>query len=73
MIALDAGDVHLADDVEAFLGVRVVADDVAEADVMGGLLLFGVRQDGAERLQIAVNVSDDGEFHLRLSNNLKST
>jgi hypothetical protein len=39
---------------------------------MRGLLLFGVRQDGAERLQIAVNVSDDGEFHLRLSNNLKS-
>ena len=72
VVALDAGDVHVADDLEAFLGIGVVADDVAEADVMRGLLLFGVRQNGVERFQIAVNVSDDGEFHLRLSNNFKS-
>ena len=72
VIALDAGDVHVADDFEAFLGIGVVADDVAEADVMRGLLLFGVRQDGLERLQVAVNVSDDGEFHLSLSCNLES-
>ena len=72
VVALHAGDVHVANDLETFLGVGVVTDDIAQADVMGGLLLFSVGQNGPEGFQIAVNVSDDGEFHLRLSNNFKS-
>ena len=52
-----------ADDFEAFLGIGVVADDVAEADDMGGILAFDVVQNDLERFQIAVNVSDDGVFH----------
>ena len=63
VIALHAGDVHVPDDFEAFLGIGVVADDVAEADVMRRLLASGVLQNGLERLQIAVNVSDDGKLH----------
>ena len=45
VVALDDGDVHLADDVEAFLGIGVVADHVAQAGVMGALLLLDVLQN----------------------------
>ena len=48
VIALDAGDVHVPDDLEAFLGVGIVADDVAEADVMRRVLAAGVLQNGLE-------------------------
>lgn len=39
-------------DVEAFLGIRVVADDIPEADVMRDVMRFRVREDGGERLEI---------------------
>ena len=39
---------------------------------MRRVLGFDVLQNGLERLQIAVNVSDDGEFHLRLADNFKT-
>ncbi len=32
VVALDAGNVHVADDLETFFWVGVVADDIAEAD-----------------------------------------
>jgi hypothetical protein len=31
---------------------------------MGWILIFGVLQNGLERLQIAVDVRDDGVFHV---------
>jgi len=63
VVALDAGDIHLPDDVEAFLGLGVVAHDVAEADDVGGILGANVLQDDLERIQVAVNVCDNGVFH----------
>ena len=65
VVSLDHGAVELAHDVEAFAGVGVVADDVAEADVVGDLVLFGVGEDGLEGLEIGVDVSEDGESHVR--------
>src|ERR1017187_4533247 len=50
VVSLDDGDVHLADDFEAFLGVGVIADDIAQAGEMGALLLFDVLQNDRERL-----------------------
>jgi hypothetical protein len=50
VVSLDDGDVHLADDSEAFLGIGVIADDIAEAGEMGALLLFDVLQNDLERL-----------------------
>jgi hypothetical protein len=63
VVAFHAGDVHLADDGEAFLGVGVVTDDVAEADDMGCVLGLDVGQNGLEGFQVAVDVSDDGVSH----------
>jgi hypothetical protein len=71
VVALDAGDVHLADDLEAFLGIGVVAHNVAEADDVRGVLGADVFQHDLESFQIAVNVCDDGVFHF-LANDLKS-
>jgi hypothetical protein len=64
VVALDAGKVHVADDLETFLGVGVVADDIAEADDMRGALGANVLQHDLKSLQVAVDVSDDGVFHL---------
>ena len=63
VVALDAGDVHVADDFETFLGVGVVADHVAEADNVRGILGADVLQHNLEGLHVAVNVCDDGVFH----------
>ncbi len=71
VVALDAGDVHLADDLEAFLGIGVVAHDVAEADDVRGVLGANVLQHHLEGIQVAVNVCDDGVFHF-LANDFKS-
>jgi hypothetical protein len=64
MIALHAGHSHAADDVEALLGVGVVAHDIAQAAIMRDALFLGVIQNDFQRLEIGVNVSDDRELHL---------
>ena len=64
VIALDDGDVHLADDIQAFLGVGVIADDIAEAGEMGAFLLLDVLQNDLKRLQVGVNVGYDGKLHV---------
>jgi hypothetical protein len=63
VIALHAGDVHFADDGEAFFGIGVVTDDIAETDDMRRVLGLDVSQNGLERFQVAVDVSDDGVSH----------
>jgi hypothetical protein len=45
------------------MGIGVVADDVAQADVMGAAALLGVGQNGLQRFQIAVNVSKNSKTH----------
>jgi len=71
VIALHAGEIELADHCEAFLGIGVVANDVAQANDVRGILAFDVGQHGLERFQIGVDVGDDGVFHSSV-NNLKS-
>jgi hypothetical protein len=63
VIAFDAGNVHVAHDLETFLGLGVVADDIAEADDVRGVLRLDVVQDDLEGVQIPVDVCDDGVFH----------
>ena len=57
---------HVPDDIEAFLRIGVVADDVAKAGVMGAVLFFCVVQHHPQRLQIGVDVSYDGVLHVYL-------
>jgi len=71
VVALDDGDIQVAHDLEAFLGVGVVTDDVAEAYDVRGFLRADVLQHDLKSFQIAVDVCNDGVFHF-LANNLKS-
>jgi hypothetical protein len=45
VIAFHRGAIEIADDVEALLGVGIVADDVSEADMVRALMGLRVRQD----------------------------
>ena len=51
----------LSDALDAFGGGGVVADDIAEAEEIVDLLCFGVGEDGVQRLDVGVDVTDDGE------------
>ncbi len=65
VIPLYARHVHGTYDVEALLGIGVVADDIAQAGVMGHLLFFTILQHHLERVQIAVDVGYDGKLHFK--------
>jgi hypothetical protein len=64
VIAHYHGAIELADDLDALVGVCIVTDDIAQADVMGTVPGFRVGEDSAERFEICMNVSEDGETHL---------
>ena len=55
--------IEAADDFDAFVGIGIVADDIAETDKMGDVVGVGVVEDGDEGLQIGVDVSKNGEQH----------
>jgi len=63
MVALDAGNVHGADDVQALLGAGIVADHVTQAYNLVDLLFADVREDHLEGIQIPVNICNNGVFH----------
>ena len=63
VVALHDGDVHLSDDFEALFGIGIVADHIAQAGVMGALLLLDILQNDRERLEIGVNVGYDCKLH----------
>jgi hypothetical protein len=52
-----------ADEIHALAGIRPVADHIAKAIDGVNLLPVDILEDRAERLQIAMNVTDDGPFH----------
>ena len=65
MVSFHAGHTHIADEVEALLGIGVVTDHVPQADVMGAFLVPGVLQDHPQRLEIGVDIGDDCVFHFK--------
>src|SRR5262249_26284592 len=67
VISFDAGHPHAADDVEAFLGVGVVAHDVAEAGVVRALALLGIRQHHLQRLEVGMYIGYDCVLHVNSS------
>ncbi len=54
-LELRAGDVHAVD------RVRAVADHVAEAEDLVGLVALDVLEDGGQRLDVGVEIADDGD------------
>jgi hypothetical protein len=65
VVALDHGAIERADQFNACLWVRAVSDEVAETDVMRAALDLRVGQDRLEGLQVAVDVTEDGDAHGR--------
>jgi len=63
MVAFDDGAAKRADNLEAFAGVRIVADDIANADSMGDCLGLHVLQYGLEGLEVTVDVSKYTKSH----------
>ena len=63
VVALHHRAIDVADDFQALVRVGVVTDDVAETDVVRYLVLLGVGQDGLERLEIGMDVSENGKSH----------
>ena len=59
MVAHDRGAIEAEDDVEAFLWIGPVADDVTETHVVRAALFGCVLQDGLEPLEIRVDVTQD--------------
>jgi hypothetical protein len=69
VISFDHGHAHLTHEIEAFFGIGIVTDHIAQAGVVGAAHGFGVRQDCLKRLPIGVNVSYNCVTH-RLKSNL---
>ena len=63
VIALDARQVHLADLIQAFLGIGVVPDDIAQTGVVGAPIRFRILQYGLEGFPIPVDVGDNRVLH----------
>jgi hypothetical protein len=63
VVAFHDRAIERADDFDAFVRIRVVADDIAQADVMRHLVLFGVLEDGLKGFEVRVNVSEYGKTH----------
>jgi hypothetical protein len=64
VVAFDDGHAHLAHEVEAFFGIGIVTDHIAQTGVVGAAHGFGVGQDCLKRLPIGVNISYDRVTHL---------
>ena len=63
MISLYDRAIELLHDLNALLRIRVVADDVAEADEMSALALVRIGQHGFGCFEIGVQVAKDGKAH----------
>jgi hypothetical protein len=68
VVAGHAAQVEAAQEGHAGSGVGAVAHDVAQAPhLIEGVLSLGVAEDGLQRLQVGMNVGDDGNTHCAYS------
>ena len=63
MIALYAGAIELTHNLNALVRIRVVAHEIAEADKVSALLCACVLEDCLGRLEIGVEITEDGKAH----------
>ena len=63
VVAFDDRAIHFANALDALVRVGVVTDHVAQTNKVRALALARVRQHGFERLEIGVNVTENGEAH----------
>ena len=63
MIAHDSRTIEAANQVQTFDRVRAVTNNVSQTDIVRTLLLLGVGKDGLQSFKVAVNITENGEFH----------
>ena len=63
VVALDDGTAQGADDLQAFAGVGIVANDVPDADRMSDGLGLHILQYGLQSLEVTVDVSKNAKSH----------
>ena len=63
MIALYAGAIELAHNLNALVRIRVITDEVTQADKMCALLRARILEDSLGRLEIGVEIAEDGKAH----------
>ena len=68
VISLHAGAIQLAHDLDALMRIGVVADEIAQANEMRAFLFARIVQDRFGRLEIGVEITEDGEAHGRRKN-----
>ena len=71
MVAFDDGAVQVTNAFDALVRIGVITDDVAQTNKVLAVMLLRVLQDGVERLEIGMNVTENREAHfLELSPSL---
>src|SRR5436190_24323076 len=63
VVAFHARHVRIPNQVQAFLGIGVVTDDVSKANEMGAFLGFGILQNHPKRLQIGMDIGNNRVSH----------
>jgi hypothetical protein len=63
VVAEDHDLAFLPHELDALAGIRPVADDVAQTIDGIDLLPFDILEHGLERLEVAVDIADDGPLH----------
>src|SRR6185503_3536151 len=65
VVADDRGRAAGAEEIDAYVRLRVVADDIAEADEVIHALGVDRREHGGQRLLVGVDVREDRDPHAR--------
>jgi hypothetical protein len=63
VVTHDDGGTQAPNHLEAFSGVRAIADNVAQADHLLDPFERDIRQDSFQSLEIAVDIGENGELH----------
>ena len=64
MISFYSWAIQIAHNLDALAWIRVVADDVAQANEMGAVMFTSIRDHCLERLQVCVHIAEYGKPHL---------
>jgi hypothetical protein len=63
MVAFHYRTIELADELDAFIRICVVTDDVAQTNEMRASALTRVVHHGFKRFEIGMNVTENSEAH----------
>ena len=63
VITHDHGGTETTNHLDAFSGVRAIADNVAQTDHLLNPFQRDIRQDSLQSLEIAVDIGENREFH----------